>query len=185
MSSEGQRKNGRQRVERGGGGRGRSARARGGARGKPGRSRTVDQHADAFRKTRRAHVEETAEDYVEAVAGLIETRGEARVVDLARMLGVTHVTVSRTITRLQSRGLVTCEPYRAIFLTEAGRQLAARSKRRHEVVVAFLESIGVARATAETDAEGIEHHVSGETLSAMELHLNRFMERSAARRAGQ
>ncbi len=110
---------------------------------------------------------------MEAVGDLIATRGEARVVDLARMFGVTHVTVSRTITRLQARGLVTCEPYRSIFLTDDGRRLADRSKKRHEVVVAFLRSLGISRSVAEADAEGIEHHVSTETLAALERFLAR------------
>ena len=91
--------------------------------------------------------------------------------DLAKRLGVTHVTVNRTIARLQKAGLVTARPYRAIFLTEEGRKLATVSKRRHETVVAFLRSLGVPERVAETDAEGIEHHVSPETLAAFEAAL--------------
>jgi DtxR family manganese transport transcriptional regulator len=53
------------------------------------------------RRTRQEHSEETAQDYVEMIAELIETTGEARVIDLARRLGVTHVTVSRTLQRLR------------------------------------------------------------------------------------
>ncbi len=99
--------------------------------------------------------------------------GEARVVDLARRLGVTHVTVIRTIARLQKTGLVTAQPYRAIFLTNAGRKLAGESKKRHQTVVAFLRSLGISERTAELDAEGIEHHVSPETLAAFERKLGK------------
>src|SRR5271167_1849576 len=96
---------------------------------------TVPQHAEIFRRSRRDRATETAQDYVEAIADLSASVGEARVVDLARRLGVTHVTVNRTLARLQRAGYVNTRPYRAIFLTEIGRQLAAESKRRHETVV--------------------------------------------------
>src|ERR1041384_1480002 len=85
--------------------------------------------AESLRRTRREHAAETAEDYVEAIADLSEAHGEARVVDLARRLGVTHVTVNRTLARLQRNGLVMAKPYRAIFLTTAGRKLASESRR--------------------------------------------------------
>jgi DtxR family manganese transport transcriptional regulator len=93
------------------------------------------------------------------------------VVDVARRLGVTHVTVNRTLARLQRAGYVSTRPYRAIMLTDAGRRLAAECKQRHETVVAFLRSIGVSAKVAEMDAEGIEHHVSPETLAAFERRL--------------
>ena len=73
-----------------------------------------------FSRTRREHAKEIAEDYVEVIADLIAENGEARVVDLARHLGVTHVTVNRTISRLQKAGYVRSQPYRAIFLTPEG-----------------------------------------------------------------
>ncbi len=92
-------------------------------------------------------------------------------VDIARLLGVSHVTVVRTIARLQRDGLVTAKPYRAIFLTDRGKALAAHSHRRHSVVLRFLESIGVGDRQARIDAEGIEHHVSDETLRALERLL--------------
>lgn len=123
--------------------------------------------AAGHRRTRAAHLEETAQDYVEMVADLIDAHGEARVTDLARRLGVTHVTVTKTIARLKREGLVTSEPYRSIFLTPRGRRLAATAKARHEVVVSFLRAIGVSERAAHADAEGIEHHVSPETLRAM------------------
>ena len=119
-----------------------------------------------FAQTRREHSQELAEDYVEAIASLIAQNGEARVVDLARHLGVTHVTVNRTIARLQKAGYANSEPYHAIFLTDTRARLAAATRKRHETVVAFLLSLGIPRAIAERDAEGIEHHVSPRTLSA-------------------
>jgi DtxR family manganese transport transcriptional regulator len=127
--------------------------------------------AENFRRSRRDHANEIAEDYVEAIADLVAETGEARVVELARRLGVSHVTVNHTIARLQKAGFVTAQPYRAIFLTEVGLKLAKKSKQRHETVVAFLHSIGISEKTAELDAEGIEHHVSPETLAAFERRL--------------
>jgi DtxR family manganese transport transcriptional regulator len=123
------------------------------------------------KRTREEHSQETAQDYVEMIAELIATTGEARVIDLARRLGVTHVTVSRTIRRLQRSGLVTSLPYRSIFLTDTGRTLSAESRHRHEIVVEFLTSLGIPAEVAHSDAEGIEHHVSQETLNAFVRHL--------------
>src|SRR5881394_2329820 len=128
------------------------------------------RQAENLSQTRREHANEIPEDYVEAIADLFAEVGEARVVDLAKRLGVTHVTVNRTIARLQTAGLVTSQPYRAIFLTEKGRTLAIACKSRHKTVVAFLRGLGISERVAEMDAEGIEHHVSPETLSAFKRH---------------
>ncbi len=130
------------------------------------------RQAENLSQTRREHAHEIAEDYVEAIADLVAETGEARVVDLARRIGVTHVTVIRTIARLQKAGLVTAQPYRAIFLTDAGRKLAEESKKRHQTVVAFLRSLGITERAAELDAEGIEHHVSPETLATFSQLIN-------------
>lgn len=127
--------------------------------------------AEIFRRSRRDRAMEIAQDYVEAIADLTRLSGEARVVDLARRLGVTHVTVNRALRRLQQAGYVRTKPYRAIFLTEAGMQLAEECRQRHQTVAAFLRSLGISRETAEMDAEGIEHHVSPETLAAFRRRL--------------
>ena len=128
--------------------------------------------AESLQQTRREHASETAEDYVEAIADLTAAQGEARVVDLARRLGVTHVTVNRTLGRLQREGFVSVRPYRAIFLTDSGRTLAEACQHRHNIVVAFLVSLGIPQKTAEIDAEGIEHHVSPATLAAFARKIN-------------
>jgi DtxR family manganese transport transcriptional regulator len=125
-----------------------------------------------YSRTRKDHSRETGEDYVELVADLIEEKGEARTVDLAGRLGVTSVTVSKTVGRLEEAGLVKTEPYRSIFLTEKGRQLAEAARRRHETVRSFLVAIGVRPQTAEEDSEGMEHHISEETLGRMQAFLN-------------
>lgn len=123
--------------------------------------------ADRFRRTRAAHRDETAEDYVEAIADLLDASGEARVVDLAEMMGVSHVTVSRIVSRLCDEGLVDKKPHRPMALTAKGKRLAAQVRERHEVVFSFLRSIGVPAKQAEIDSEGIEHHVSDATIKAM------------------
>jgi DtxR family manganese transport transcriptional regulator len=129
------------------------------------------QPAENFRRSRRDHALETAQDYAEAIADLTASQGEARVTDLARRLGVTHVTVNRTLARLQRVGYVSTQPYRAIFLTDAGRKLAEESRQRHETVLAFLQSLGIPERVAKMDAEGIEHHVSPDTLAAFKTVL--------------
>ncbi len=139
----------------------------------PSPRKSISPQAEGFRLTRQAHARETAEDYVEAIAELTESIGEARVTDLAARLGVSNVTVNRTVARLQQAGYVTSQPYRAIFLTATGKKLAAESAARHDIVVRFLRTLGIPEATAQRDAEGIEHHVSPETLAAFKRAIAR------------
>ncbi|WP_437229435.1 manganese-binding transcriptional regulator MntR [Planctomicrobium sp. SH661] len=125
--------------------------------------------AARHRRTRKDHSTETAEDYVEAVAEIHEQQGSCRVVDLAGRFDVSHVTVTRIVSRLKKEGFVDTEPYRPIQLTEKGAKLAEASQKRHEVVYQFLLAIGVPERTAAIDAEGIEHHVSPETLECFRM----------------
>jgi DtxR family manganese transport transcriptional regulator len=127
-----------------------------------------------FGRARDDRQSEIAEDYVELIDDLIRAHGEARATDIARSLGVSHVTVIRTLARLARDGLAVTEPYASVTLTEAGRALAARVRQRHAVVEAFLRAIGVDETTARQDAEGMEHHVSEATLAAMQ----KFIEKS-------
>ncbi|WP_120495712.1 manganese-binding transcriptional regulator MntR [Kiloniella sp. EL199] len=127
----------------------------------------AEQQAAKFERVREAHKTEVAEDYVELIDDLINANGEARVVELAERMGVSHATVNKIIQRLQREGLVISKPYRSIFLTDNGRALAQAARRRHEIVVRFLKAAGVSDATAEIDAEGVEHHVSEETLECL------------------
>ncbi|MEO0964468.1 MAG: manganese-binding transcriptional regulator MntR [Planctomycetota bacterium] len=127
--------------------------------------------ARGHQRTRADHAAETAEDYVEAIDALIAERGQCRVVDLATRLGVSHVTVIRVVQRLVEQGLATTEPYRPIELTAKGRRLARACRERHETVVAFLQKLGVSKRVAAMDAEGIEHHLSDETLAHMRDYL--------------
>ena len=122
---------------------------------------------ERFRSTRRAHRDETAEDYVEAIAQLIDQQGVARVCKLAQTMGVSHVTVTRIITRLSKEGLVATSPRQPITLTTKGRAMAKASYDRHLAVLGFLRAIGVSEQQAQIDAEGIEHHVSAQTLRAL------------------
>jgi DtxR family transcriptional regulator, manganese transport regulator len=127
----------------------------------------------AFRRVRADHTAELASDYVEMIAELIDEKGEARGTDIALRLGVANATVVKTLKRLQDHGLVTQESYRSIFLTENGWQLADVGRRKHKVVEGFLLALGVSSETARIDSEGIEHHVSEETLKAMAKFLAR------------
>ena len=124
----------------------------------------------SFKKVRDAHKTENTEDYLEIIAELLNTNGEARIVDIANKLGIAQATANKTIQRLQSQGFVKKEPYRSIFLTLKGQELASISKKRHIVVLTFLKNLGLDSKTAEADAEGIEHHVSNKTLKKMEQY---------------
>ena len=130
----------------------------------------LEFNSNRFEQVRNARNSETAEDYTEMIADLIRNVGEARAVDLAKHFGVTGPTVNSIIRRLVRDGLVVSKPYRSIFLTDKGQILADYCKKRHEIVYDFLIKIGVNSDIAKNDAEGIEHHVSAETLSVFEKY---------------
>ena len=122
----------------------------------------------SFSKVRNAHKTENTEDYLELIAELLNSKGEARIVDIAESLGIAQATANKTIQRLQTQGFVKREPYRSIFLTVKGQKIASKSKKRHNIVYNFLLNLGLDKNTASEDAEGIEHHVSEKTLRKMD-----------------
>ena len=122
----------------------------------------------SFLKVRNAHKTENTEDYLELIAELHNTNGEARIVDIAKRLGIAQATANKTIQRLQAQGYIKREPYRSLFLTLKGQKIASYSKKRHNTVYNFLLNLGLDAKTAEVDSEGIEHHVSKKTLIKME-----------------
>jgi DtxR family manganese transport transcriptional regulator len=126
-----------------------------------------------FGKARIAQSTAVLEDYVELIADLLATRGEARATDIAKRLGVTHPTALKSIARLKREGLATSLPYRGIFLTDAGHELADRVRARHRLIVELLIAVGVPAEAAEADAEGMEHHASKATLDAFARYLAR------------
>lgn len=128
----------------------------------------VESQAESFRRARRARRSELVDDYVELIADLIADGGEARQVDIAARLGVAQPTVAKMLKRLTDEGLVTQRPYRGVFLTAEGQELAEKSRRRHQIVEAFLLAVGVDPDHARLDTEGIEHHVSDATLAVFE-----------------
>lgn len=132
-------------------------------------SKLLDAKVQAkwFSRVREAHQSETTEDYVELIADLIEAQQEARLSDLAKRFGVSHPTANKVISRLKDEGYVDSQPYRSIFLTKKGAALAKKCKERHQIVLEFLIRLGVDPEMAEFDAEGIEHHISEETLAIM------------------
>ena len=132
---------------------------------------TEPVQADRFSKARSARSASTLEDYTELIADLIAANGEARTTDIARRLGVAHPTASKAIARLKREGLARAQPYRGIFLTEAGAAMAKSVRQRHRLVVDLLVAVGAPREAAEADAEGIEHYVSAATLRAFEAFL--------------
>lgn len=125
----------------------------------------IKAQARAFRHVREARRLELSEDYAELIDDLIRDGGEARQVDIAARLGVSQPTVARMLGRMIEEDLVERRPYRGVFLTGPGRALAEASRARHQIVERFLIDLGAGPETARRDAEGIEHHVSDETLA--------------------
>ena len=129
--------------------------------------------AERFGKARSDRSSALLEDYVELISDLLASQGEARATDIARRLGVSHATAIKSVQRLKREGLATARPYRGVFLTPAGQELAERVRNRHRTVVALLIAVGVPTEAAESDAEGIEHYVSEPTLAAFDAFLRR------------
>ncbi|HTG44337.1 MAG TPA: transcriptional regulator MntR [Verrucomicrobiae bacterium] len=110
---------------------------------------------------------QSAEDYLERIHELIEEKGYARVVDIASSLQVKQASVTSMVQKLGELGYVNYEKYRGLVLTEKGREVARRIQRRHETLSRFFSLLGLPPATQQADIEGIEHHLSGETVECL------------------
>ncbi len=107
------------------------------------------------------------EEYLEVVYGLISEKGQARVSDIAERLGISPASVTEMIQKLKKNGFVTQERYGPIKLTEKGTKIAEIVRRRHEILKAFLQLLGINEEIAESDACEIEHNVNQETVKRL------------------
>ena len=116
------------------------------------------------------------EDYLERILELIDSKGYARVVDIASSLKISQASVTNMVQRLDGEGLLKYEKYRGLVLTTAGETLARNIARRHHLLTDFLNLLGIDEGVIEHDVEGMEHHISLPTLHAIErltAHLRR------------
>ena len=108
------------------------------------------------------------EDYLEQILELINTKGYARVVDIAERLKISQASVTNMVQRMDGEGLLKYEKYRGLVLTTAGEELAKNITRRHQLLTDFLKLLGIDDQTIYHDVEGMEHHISPPTLRAIE-----------------
>lgn len=109
----------------------------------------------------------SAEDYLERIHELIDEKGYARAVDIANALGISPSSVSSMVQKLAAEGLLNYEKYRGMTLTEEGRRVALAVHERHEILKRFLSLLKVPQKAQERDIEGLEHHISNETVRAL------------------
>ncbi len=119
----------------------------------------------AKRKSRAAASRsESTEDHLERIQELVQSKGYARVTDIAASLGLSRSSVSNMVRRLAARGFVNYEKYRGFTLTEEGRAVARHVRIRHETLAELLQLLGLGPETIEEEVEMIEHHLRPETL---------------------
>jgi Mn-dependent DtxR family transcriptional regulator len=118
----------------------------------------------ALAKARSAAVE----DYLERILELINTKGYARVVDIAQSLKISQASVTNMVQRLDGEGLLKYEKYRGLVLTTAGETLARNITHRHQLLTDFFSLLGLDDQVIYHDVEGMEHHISPPTLKAIE-----------------
>src|SRR5699024_798844 len=100
------------------------------------------------------------EDYIEQIYNLIETKGYARVSDIAEALEVHPSSVTKMVQKLDKDNYVNYERYRGFVLTSKGKKIGERLLYRHDLLEDFLDIIGVDEENIYDDVEGIEHHLS-------------------------
>jgi Mn-dependent DtxR family transcriptional regulator len=131
----------------------------------------------ARRITRRSS--SAVEDYLERILDLINSKGYARVIDIATSLKISQASVSNMVQRLDAEGLLKYEKYRGLVLTTTGKTLARNITRRHRLLTDFLQLLGLDQQIIHHDVEGMEHHISPSTLRAIEALTEQLQRRPA------
>jgi Mn-dependent DtxR family transcriptional regulator len=115
----------------------------------------------------KASPSQSAEDYLERIHELIEQKGYARVVDIASSLEVKQASVTAMVQKLAEAGYLNYEKYRGLILTDEGRAVARKIHSRHITLSRFFSLFGLDPETQHNDIEGIEHHLSPETVEVL------------------
>ena len=119
------------------------------------------------------------EDYLERILDLINSKGYARVVDIASGLKISQASVTNMVQKLDAEGLLKYEKYRGLVLTTAGETLARNITHRHQLLTDFLKLLGLDEQAIYHDVEGMEHHISPPTLHAIEALTSQLQRQPA------
>lgn len=122
------------------------------------------------------------EDYLERIYKLIDDKGYARVSDIAEGLEVHPSSVTKMIQKLDKDNYLIYERYRGLVLTPKGKKIGKRLVERHHLLESFLQVIGVQEENIYKDVEGIEHHLSWDSITCIEVLLE-FFKRNPERAA--
>lgn len=114
------------------------------------------------------------EDYIEIIYNLIESKGYARVSAIAEALDVHPSSVTKMVQKLDKDQYLDYEKYRGFVLTSKGKKIGERLVFRHELLEEFLEIIGVNDENIYDDVEGIEHHLSWNSIDRIGDLVNYF-----------
>jgi Mn-dependent DtxR family transcriptional regulator len=114
------------------------------------------------------------EDYLERIYQLIDEKGYARVSDIAEGLEVHPSSVTKMIQKLDKDNYLVYEKYRGLMLTPKGKKVGKRLVDRHQLLEDFLRIIGVREEHIYKDVEGIEHHLSWDSITCIESLVEYF-----------
>lgn len=115
------------------------------------------------------------EDYLERIHELIESKGYARPIEIAKELEISQSSVSAMVQKLAAEGWINYEKYRGLTLTEEGLKIAQSIRERHQILTRFLSLLSISESAQSNDIEGMEHHLSDETVGAL-AKLTDFLE---------
>jgi len=116
-------------------------------------------------------IQESAENYLEAILVLKNKNGMVRSIDIAQHLSFSKPSISRAMSLLRENGYITMDKNGWIDLTSAGLAIAERIYERHRIMTEWLTSLGVEPAAAAADACRIEHAISEETFQKIRKHI--------------
>lgn len=122
------------------------------------------------------------EDYLERIYTLIEEKGYARVSDIAEALNVHPSSVTKMVQKLDKSEYLIYEKYRGLVLTSKGKKMGKRLVDRHALLEDFLRVIGVSEDVIYNDVEGIEHHLSWDSITCIE-YLVQYLQQNPERAA--
>ena len=118
-------------------------------------------------------IQESAENYLEAILILNKRNGEVHAIDIAAELEFSKPSVSVAMKRLRENGYVEVNGMGHITLTDKGMEIAQRMYERHTFLSSWLASIGVDPVIAAGDACRMEHVISAETFDAIRAYAAR------------